>query len=171
MQSLSHIIYIVLFSCGRLFCRLCCISECAVADPFVFALNTKISKNFLPKSDSNSSFAPQDPDACHTEALCGIHQVAHHKRAIIHMCWNCLIGKYHKNDRCSIERVHAFWCSHDLTVFFRKLVTQFLICHCKDDWGLFSHSRWCVGSGSYDLFKCFLRIISDLKLRQLLLFL
>ena len=94
-------------------------------------------------------FRPVDPDACHAEAFCGIHQIAHHKRTIVHMCWNCLIGKYHKNDRCSIERIHSFRCSHDFTVFFRKLVTQFLIRHCKDDRGLFSHSGWRIGSGSY----------------------
>ena len=71
MQSLSHIIYIVLFSCGRLFCRLCCISECAVADPFVFALNTKISKNFFAEIRFELLFRPVDPDACHAEAFCG----------------------------------------------------------------------------------------------------
>ena len=117
--------------------------------PIILAVTNKELRDQLSEENRKIMGAPESMDPFYGAPVILV--------VLANKAVNCLIGKYHKNDRCSIERVHAFWCSHDLTVFFRKLVTQFLICHCKDDWGLFSHSRWCVGSGSYDLFKCFLR--------------
>ena len=115
-----------------------------MTDAFIVALNAEVFQDFLSFFACTFLFGTVNPAVCHTEVGSRVHHIAHHQAAVIDIGRHFLVGEHNQQLRRTIEWVDIH--AHNISVQFRKLISECLVRHRDNDRRLLSHTCCSVGT-------------------------